>query len=93
MTRLPLKPSINIVKLMLENLPPSYTCGKGRVAIVDYQNEKFGFWESERSFRRGQGCPFTPDVTYDYRAKPLYYEYYQSLLAILHYVKAILVNK
>ena len=60
-----------------------FTCGKGRVAIVDYQNEKFGFWECERSFRRGRGCPFTPDVTYDYRAKPLYYEYYQSLLARL----------
>ncbi|MBI4024186.1 MAG: beta-galactosidase trimerization domain-containing protein [Verrucomicrobia bacterium] len=60
-----------------------FTCGKGRVAIVDYQNEKFGFWECERSFRRGQGCPFTPDVTYDYRAKPLYYEYYQSLLVKL----------
>lgn len=60
-----------------------FTCGKGRVAIVDFQNEKFGFFEIERSFRRGIDSPFTPDVTYDYRATPLHYEYYQSLLAKL----------
>ena len=60
-----------------------FTCGKGRVAIVDFQHERFGFFEIERSFRRGIDSPFTPDVTYDYRATPLHYEYYQSLLAKL----------
>ena len=60
-----------------------FSLGAGRVAIVDYQSESFGHWEGERSFRRGMASPFTPDVTYDYRAKPLFYEYYQSLLAKL----------
>ena len=60
-----------------------FALGAGRVAIVDYPSESFGHWESERSFRRGMSSPFTPDVQYDYRAKPLYYEYYQSLLAKL----------
>ncbi|MFH0796466.1 MAG: beta-galactosidase [Candidatus Omnitrophota bacterium] len=60
-----------------------YACGKGRVVIVDYQNEKFGTFESEKTWFRGKSSPFTPDVTHDYRAKPLYYDYYQSLLAKL----------
>ena len=60
-----------------------FALGAGRVAIVDFPSESFGFWEGERSFRRGMASPFTPDVTYDYRARPLYYEYYQSLLAKL----------
>lgn len=60
-----------------------FTCGKGRVAIVDFQNEQFGSFESERSFRRGVACPFTPDISYGPRAKALHYDYYQSLLAKL----------
>ena len=60
-----------------------FALGAGRVAIVDFPSESFGHWEGERSFRRGMASPFTPDVTYDYRARPLYYEYYQSLLAKL----------
>jgi hypothetical protein len=60
-----------------------YTLGKGRMALVDYQNEVFGVFEKEKSFRRGSSCPFTPDVTYDGRATPLEYEYQQALLAKL----------
>jgi hypothetical protein len=60
-----------------------YAVGKGRLALVDYQNESFGFFEEEKSFRRGSACPFTPDVTYDARATPVEYEYHQSLLAKL----------
>ena len=60
-----------------------YTLGKGRLAIVDYPNESFGFFEMERSLRRGSVSPFTPDVSYDYRVPPLAYDYYLSFLAKL----------
>ena len=60
-----------------------YALGKGRLAIVDYPNESFGFFEIERSLRRGGVSPFTPDVSYDYRVPPVAYDYYLSFLAKL----------